>query len=255
MTREWLRRQTRDKGIEPGTVSTWYGSVRHFARWAHSALDPSPFPLGSPTEGVKPPQEPDYKFAGLSRKNVLRLTAGAETLAAKPSRRGSPTGSRDQVLLHTALGTGLRISELLSLEPNDFDRKKRGFRNVIQKGGSRRGFVKLWYADDHLAPLLSWLDERGPSPGPLFSTRTGRALGRDQAWRILKRVEVQANAHLKDEDRFSVTPHALRHTLMRRITEDPKYGIHVAMAASGHRSDKYIWTYTKPSDDELEDLD
>ena len=49
--------------------------------------------------------------------------------------------------------------------------------------------------------------------------------------------------------------HALRHTLLRRITEDARYGIHMAMAASGHKSDKYIWTYTQPSDDELEELE
>jgi site-specific recombinase XerD len=34
-----------------------YATVRHFARWLHRKF-PTLFPLGCPTEGVKPPAEP-----------------------------------------------------------------------------------------------------------------------------------------------------------------------------------------------------
>ncbi len=254
-TRAWIREQQRDKRVKPGTIATRYVSVRHFARWAHRTLAPSPFPLGLPTEGVKPPEEPKYRFAGLTRKNVLRLMAAADTLSAEPGRRGSHTGNRDRAFLHVALATGLRVSELIGLDSADYDAKKPGFRNIIQKGGTTREYVKLWYPEDHKAALLAWLQERGDFSGPLFCTRTLRPLTRKQAWHMMKRMEQQANAHLPEEEHFTVTPHALRHTLLRRITEDARYGIHMAMAASGHKSDKYIWTYTQPSDDELEELE
>ena len=68
-------------------------------------------------------------------------------------------------------------------------------------------------------------------------------------------LQPPSTPHLPEDEHFTVTPHTLRHTLLRRITEDERYGIHMAMAASGHKSDKYIWTYTQPSDDELEELD
>ena len=70
-----------------------------------------------------------------------------------------------------------------------------------------------------------------------------------------KQMEKQANALLPEDEKFTVSPHALRHTLMRRIAEDPKYGIHYTKAASGHKSDKYVWTYTEPGTEELEELD
>ena len=52
---------------------------------------------------------------------------------------------------------------------------------------------------------------------------------------------------------YSPLPYSpLRHTNLRKIIEAK--GIHVAMKQSGHRSDKYIWRYTQPSDTELKAL-
>ena len=110
--------------------------------------------------------------------------------------------------------------------------------------------MRLWDAAAREA-LRAWLGERGRGPGPLFTTRTGKALRREQAWRILKRMEAQANAHLPLDERFTVTPHALRHTCLRALAEQK--GLPVAMKQSGHRSDRYIWLYTQPSDRELQE--
>ena len=62
-------------------------------------------------------------------------------------------------------------------------------------------------------------------------------------------MERQANAQLPEEERFVVSPHSLRHTLLKKLADQK--GIHVAMKQSGHRSDRYIWRYTQPSDAEL----
>jgi len=66
-------------------------------------------------------------------------------------------------------------------------------------------------------------------------------------------MEEQANAHLPEGEKFSVTPHSLRHTLLKKLADQK--GIHVAMKQSGHRSPKYIWRYVQPSDDALENGD
>jgi hypothetical protein len=47
-----------------------YASVRHFARWVRQKI--KPFPLGCPTDGVKPPEEPEPEWKGLSRADKLR---------------------------------------------------------------------------------------------------------------------------------------------------------------------------------------
>jgi integrase len=58
------------------------------------------------------------------------------------------------------------------------------------------------------------LKERGETPGPLFRTRTGKALNRQEA--LLQRIARQANAHLPSEEHIRVSPHFLRHTFFRK---------------------------------------
>jgi integrase/recombinase XerD len=68
---------------------------------------------------------------------------------------------------------------------------------------------------------------------------------------VLQRVAGQANAHRKDGERITVSPHILRHTFLRKLAEEK--GVHYAKEASGHRSDRYIWRYVKPNIDTLAD--
>ena len=49
-----------------------YATVRHFARWLHRKF-PALFPLGCPTDGVKPPAEPTAEWKGLTRVEEIRL--------------------------------------------------------------------------------------------------------------------------------------------------------------------------------------
>jgi integrase len=85
--------------------------------------------------------------------------------------------------------------------------------------------------------------KRGPAPGPLFTTRSGKRLDRTQAFLILRRIARQANAHLPPDQHLIVSPHVLRHTLLRKVANEK--GVHYAMELSGHRSDRYIWRYVK----------
>jgi integrase len=54
----------------------------------------------------------------------------------------------------------------------------------------------------------------------------------------------QANAHLPADQHLAVSPHILRHTLLRKVAN--KKGIHYAMELSSHRSNRDIWRYVKP---------
>ena len=40
-----------------------------------------------------------------------------------------------------------------------------------------------------------------------------------QAWRIIKAMKQQANAHLPEDEQLSVSAHRLRHTNLRKIAE------------------------------------
>ena len=205
-----------------------------------------PFPLGCPTDGIKPPQDPEPEWKGLSRADELRFLAAAQTLRLRPGR-GTNQGIRDHAVIATLLGSGLRVSELCNLDRDQYT--GRGLRKVLAKGGGVRELVAVHR--DAREILDQWLAERGDSPGPLFTTRTRERLDRVQVFKILQRVAAQANAHRPPGERIEVSPHVLRHTFLRKLAEEK--GAHYAKEASGHRSDRYIWRYVKPDVQSLAD--
>jgi integrase/recombinase XerD len=225
------------KRLSPSTMARTYATVRHFARWMHRHV--APFPFGCPTDGVKPPEAGEPQWKGLSRTDQLRLLHAAQTLRLNKGR-GTDQGLRNHALVATLLGTGLRISELLALDRAQVS--DRGFANVRRKGGHLQTFVPV--QRQHRDVLDAWLTVRGDTPGPLFPTRTGKALNRKEAFAILQRMARQANAQLPPEEHLHVSPHILRHTLLRTVANEK--GVHYAMALSGHRSDRYIWRYVTP---------
>ena len=222
-----------------------YATVRHFARWLHRKF-PALFPLGCPTEGVKPPAEPSADWKGLTRLEELRLLNAVQTLRV---RRGTGTdqGLRNHALLAALLGSGLRVLEVLNLEREQYT--SRGFSRVQAKGGVMRDFVPLHREARQV--LDEWLKARQDDFPALFLTRTGRTLSRREAAGIVRRIAAQANAHLSEEEKIDVSPPVLRHTFLRKLAETK--GVHYAREASGHQSDRYIWRYVKPDQQTLAD--
>jgi integrase len=78
-----------------------YASVRHFARWIHNHVQA--FPLGCPTDGIKPPKDPEPEWKGLSRADELRLLNAAQTLRVRPGRATEHIKVSPHVLRHTFL--------------------------------------------------------------------------------------------------------------------------------------------------------
>jgi len=145
VTREFLRELAHQRLADATRVRT-YASVRHFARWAHQKA--AVFPLGCPTDGIKPPQEPEPEWKGLSRANELRLLAAAQTLRVRPGR-GTNQGLRDHAAIAVLLGSGLRISELLGLDLHQYT--GRGFSKVVSKGGRVRDVNRPGFSGDSVS--------------------------------------------------------------------------------------------------------
>jgi integrase/recombinase XerD len=243
VTREFVRQMAKEK-LSQATQARTYASIRHFARWIHQKA--RPFPLGCPTDGIKPPQDPEPEWKGLSRADEIRLLGAAQTLRVRPGR-GTNQGLRDHAVIAVLLGSGLRVSELCNLDRAQYT--GRGLRKVLAKGGRVRDAVPV--QRDARQVLDEWIAERGDQPGPLFMTRTGERLDRVQVFKILQRIAAQANTHRPAGERIEVSPHVLRHTFLRKLAEEK--GVHYAKEASGHRSDRYIWRYVKPDVQSLAD--
>jgi integrase/recombinase XerD len=229
--------------LAQASLARIYATVRHFARWLHAKF-PALFPLGYPTEGVKPPAEPTPAWKGLTRLDEIRLTAAAQTLRARPGH-GTNQGLRNHALLAVLLGSGLRVSEALGLDREQYTGK--GFARVQVKGGGVRDFVPLHR--DARTVLDDWLEAREDHALPLFITRTGRRMSRREAATSIGRIAAQANGRVADEEHIEVSPHVLRHTFLRKLAEAK--GVHYAREASGHQSDRYIWRYVKPDQQTL----
>lgn len=244
VTKAFLKHLQRERLAQASLVRV-YATVRHFARWL-DRKSPSLFPLGCPTDGVKPPAEPTADWKGLTRVEEIRLMSAAQTLRVRPGT-GTNQGLRNHALLAVLLGSGLRVSEVLNLDRDQYTGK--GFVRVAVKGGGVRDTVPVQREARQV--LDDWLEAREDEAPALFPTRSGRRLSRREAAAIIRRIAAQANAHLPEAEKIDVSPHVLRHTFLRKLAETK--GVQYAREASGHQSDRYIWRYVKPDRQTLAD--
>lgn len=142
-------------------------------------------------------------------------------LMAAPSRRSS-AGIRDRALIALALRGGLRLGELLDLEPRDVDLDSLTVRVRHGKGDKSRPVA----IDATAAQFVqAWMDRRaqliGRKRAPLLCTyRTGHPPGRlddSQVRRTLRRYGKKAGIEQP------VHPHGLRHTFTVAAVREGKH--------------------------------
>ena len=147
------------------------------------------------------------------------LTDGAvERLLESIQPEELPFGARDRAMLEMLYGSGLRVSELISLRADQVDWDE-GFLRVTGKGGKTR-FVPLGgeaarmlrYYREHARPLL--LREGKPEPRVLFLSNRGAALTRESIRQIIKQRAVEAGLE------ENVFPHILRHSFATHLLEN-----------------------------------
>ena len=129
--------------------------------------------------------------------------------------RNSWTGRRDHTMLLLAIQTGLRISELNSLNIADIRLGHGPHVHTIGKGRKERCTPLL---PSTVAILKSWLGERAGTPlEPLFATSTGTALSRDAVEHRIALYLTQARTRCPSLQTKHVTAHTLRHTAAMRL--------------------------------------
>ncbi|GAA4264340.1 tyrosine-type recombinase/integrase [Dactylosporangium darangshiense] len=129
-------------------------------------------------------------------------------LAAPDPKRWE--GRRDKAMIALAVQTGLRVSELTSLNCADISL---GTGAAVRCEGKGRKHRTIPLGNPVQTLLQSWMRERAGRPGdPLFPTRTGRRLSRDAvAQRLNTHTKTAVNRcpSLRDKD---IHPHVLRHS-------------------------------------------
>lgn len=156
----------------------------------------------------------------------------ASALVAAPDAR-TWIGDRDRALLLLAVQTGLRNSELTSLQRQDVVFGTGAHVRCLGKGRKMRCTP---LRSDVVAALKEWLSRQPGEPGdPIFPSSRGGRLSADALQRLVSRHVATACLtcpSLKDK---SVTPHTLRHAAAMSLLQ---HGVDLSVIALwlGHES-------------------
>ena len=130
-----------------------------------------------------------------------------QKLLAEPTKLSTPEAGRDVVMLELLYATGLRISELVSLDVKDIDLERcqiccshSSSKKRVPFDQSTKLFLKNFINNGRLDLLYDEKEEA------LFLNRRGKRLTRQGFWQIIKNYASKAGLSQK------IAPHTLRHS-------------------------------------------
>ena len=122
-------------------------------------------------------------------------------------------GLRDRALLELLYATGMRVSELLALRPENLN-LNRGYLVCLGKGNKERvipiGEQAVFWVSKYSREARSKILGKRPS-NALFVTSWGPTLSREKFWKKLKQYALDAGLAR------NVTPHMLRHSFATHL--------------------------------------
>lgn len=187
----------KEREYAPSTVARKVAALKSFLKYLEEA---GRIPT-NPAKDLETPRAEKHLPSTISAEEVDRLLAAPDT--------NTPTGLRDKAMLELLYATGLRVSELVSLNVQDVDLDE-GTVRCMGKGKKER-ILPIY--DRARYALYQYLEKGRPrlvreqsGEEALFLNRRGTRLTRQGLWLIIKRyveaVGIQEN----------VTPHTLRHS-------------------------------------------
>jgi len=188
----------REQQYAPTSIARKLAAMKSFFHWftinTPEAIDPTTS-LSAPRADREIPQA----------LNDGEVNALLNLISAK-----EPIGLRDRAMLHLLYATGMRVTEIVSLDVSDinFDRQSVLCGTQTGKHGRRRCLP----LDEHALAALRAYVQLGririvtdPHQQALFLNHHGARLTRQGFWLILK-------GHAKTAGLATLTPHALRHS-------------------------------------------
>ncbi len=150
-------RQVQGRGLSPRTINSYLAALKQVAQaaWQVGLMPVEDYQQIRHIRRIPGSRQP---------RPLLEKDAFGQLLVQCQQDRGV-AGIRDSALLTLLISTGLRRSELVSLNLQQIDRHSGGFR-VLGKGNRERW---VYLSQQAQAALNRWIDEvRGAQPGPLF---------------------------------------------------------------------------------------
>ncbi|HDD24109.1 MAG TPA: site-specific tyrosine recombinase XerD [Chloroflexi bacterium] len=221
-----------DREYAPSTVNRKMASVRSFFRFLMK-------------EGVlKEDPAAVVELPSVNRRLPRPLTTEEMVrLLMQPTMLRSPIGLRDRALIELIYATGMRASEVISLDVESVDLEAKTVR-CVGKGNKERILPLYDQAVESLRDYLQegrkWLLNEDRPVNALFVNHLGRPLTRQGLWLLIKEYGKAAGIQQR------VSPHILRHSFATHLL-DGGAGLREVQELLGHASIASTQIYTQVS--------
>jgi integrase/recombinase XerD len=232
----------REKGYTPSTIARKTAAIKSFFHYlASKGAVPE-----DPTASIDSPR------INKSLPRAASLEEIDELLEA-PSRATTPEAVRDKAMFELLYATGMRVTELVSLNTADVDVKQGVARCAGRTGGKAARQRVIPVHATAVRALEAYLDRARPlllrhsDEQALFLNHRGDRLTRQGFWLILK--EWAREAGISTE----ITPHTLRHSFAMHMLRNG-VDLRAVQQLLGHAHISTTQIYTYPSEDGLKRL-
>ena len=190
-------------GKKPSTISRGLASIRSFYQYETKNNNVEK----DPTEGIQSPK--------IEKRVPSVLTSNEVALLLEQPQNVDLKGIRDKAMLEFAYATGMRVTEIISLNVADVNLET-GY--VTCKSGKKErtvpvGNMSLKALKEYILNARKTMikDEEEQA---LFVNVNGQRLTRQGFWKIIKYYKEQA--HIEKE----ITPHVLRHSFATHLLQN-----------------------------------
>lgn len=233
----WLRGST--KQYAPATVARKVAAVKSFCAFLldHGEL------AANPTAAIDSPRAPKPVPKPMN-------TSDVDSLLREPLRYGTPEAVRDAAMLELMYATGMRVTELVSLNLDSLHLDSPAHVRCLGKGAKERDIPVYEQAVD---AVTRYLDDSRPAllkdrpQAALFVNRRGERLTRQGFWLILKGYAKSAGIEAH------VTPHTLRHSFATHMLRGGA-SVRDVQELLGHANVSTTQVYTQLADTHLREV-
>ncbi len=230
--------QLKEQGKSPKTIARHISTIRSF----HHFLIQDRICTHDPTNHIETPK------SGRTLPKVLNMEE-TEALLAAPDV-SNPLGLRDKAMLELMYASGLRVSELTSLNKEDVHLTM-GFVRCTGKGDKERiipaGRHALEAIEHYLQTGRPKLVSKKRNDHALFLNHYGQRLTRQGFWKIIKALAKKATIEKE------LTPHTIRHSFATHLLENGA-DLRAVQEMLGHADISTTQIYTHVTKTRLKDV-
>ena len=201
--KEYLEYLAKEEEKKPSTISRTIASIRAFYQYEVKNKKT----MQNPTENIQSPK--------IEKRVPSVLTAKEVELLLEQPKDVDLKGIRDKAMLEFAYATGMRVTEIISLNIDDINFEE-GYVNCRHANKPRiipLGKMSLNALKEYIEDARNVLVKTDKETA-LFVNLNGRRLTRQGFWKIIKFYQEQANI-TKD-----ITPHTLRHSFATHLLQN-----------------------------------